>query len=59
MVNVFKGKKRFQTILTAFSDLLLQQNAFSLQQQFTWVEDAILLTQHVLTREIQLPRNQS
>ena len=57
-VNVFEGKKGFQTTLTAFSDLLWQ-GVFRLQQQFTRVEDAILLTQHFLTRGIQLPRNQS
>ena len=58
MVDVFGGKKRFQTILTEFSDLFWQ-NVFRLQQQFTGVRDAILLTQHFLTRGIQLPRNKS
>ena len=58
MVDVFEGKKGFQTILTEFSDLFWQ-NVFRLQQQFTRVRDAILLTQHFLTRGIQLPRNKS
>ena len=50
MVDVFEGKKRFQTILTEFSDLFWQ-NVFRLQQQFTRVRDAILLTQHFLQGE--------
>ena len=59
MVDVFEGKKGFQTTLTAFSDLLWQ-GVFRFQQQFTRVEDAILLTQHFLnTRGIQFTRNQS